>query len=87
MEVPEFMNKSLLEQLSAAQFACWETHLYMDTPPEDLQVLALNKKYQAKFDALKAKYEEKYGALTAADAQGVEWCQDPWPWENEGCGC
>lgn len=81
------MNNNLLYKLSAAQFAKWELHLYLDTHPADLQALALFKKYEAKCDLLKKEYEEKYGGLTADSAQGVEWFKNPWPWDTEECGC
>ena len=80
------MNKNcLLTQLSAAQFAMWELHLYLDTHPEDVCALALHKKYSQKYNMLKDEFECKYYKLTPDNAQGVSWLRDPWPWEKDGC--
>lgn len=81
------MSNNLLNKLSAADFALWELHLYLDTHPTDLQALALCEQYEDKCRLLEREYEEKYGPLTADDAHGIEWCKDPWPWETERCGC
>ena len=80
-------KESLMKQLSAAQFAMWELHLYLDTHPDDVHALALHNKYKQKYCMLKDEFESKYYKLTAMDAQGVQWLRDPWPWEKEGCGC
>ena len=75
----------LMQKLSAAQFAMWELHLYMDTHPEDLQALKLHNEYKEKYIKLKKCYEENYGPITAYEGQGVEWLKNPWPWDKEGC--
>ena len=81
------IDPTLSIKLSAAEFAMWELHLYLDTHPTDLQTLALYNKYQSKCELLRSEYEEKYGALFASDAQGVEWFKSPWPWDTEECDC
>ena len=80
------MNKreKLLRSLSSAQFAAWELHLYLDTHPSDMQAASMLAQNQKKCEALLAEYEETYGPLTPKFAQGVEWLQNPWPWENGG---
>jgi spore coat protein JB len=80
-------RETMLRRLSAAQFTQWELHLYLDTHPSDLQALALFRKCDARYRALRSEYEAQFGALTALDATGAEWLKDPWPWDREECGC
>lgn len=80
-------KNTCLKKLSAAEFALWELHLYLDTHPADLQVLALYRKMQSKYMLLRHEYVDRFGPLTALEGEGVEWLKDPWPWEIEGCGC
>lgn len=77
-------REKLLRNLSAAQFALWELHMYLDTHPTDLEAIGLHEKYEKKYRELKAEYEANYGPLTPTKGEGVSWLQDPWPWENEG---
>lgn len=77
----------LLRRLSGAQFALWETHVFLDTHPNDAAALAAKKKYLKKYEAVLAEYKEKYGPLVYTDVFGTEthdWIKDPWPWEREG---
>ena len=43
-------RNKLLQKLSAAQFAVWELHLYLDTHPCDQNAVALCKKHEAEAD-------------------------------------
>lgn len=47
-------RETMLRRLSAAQFTQWELHLYLDTHPSDLQALALFRKCDARYRALRA---------------------------------
>ena len=82
------MNKSdLLKKLSAAEFALWDLHLYLDTHPGDLAAVGLYNKYHKKYMLLRDEYESVCGKLSPRNAQGVEWLKDPWPWEKAWCDC
>lgn len=48
-------RETMLRRLSAAQFTQWELHLYLDTHPSDLQALALFKKCDARYRAIKKR--------------------------------
>ena len=77
----------MLRRLSAAQFALWETHIFLDTHPNDAAALSAKKKYLKKYETVLAEYKEKYGPLVYTDVFGTEthdWIKDPWPWEREG---
>lgn len=77
----------MLRRLSGAQFALWETHMYLDTHPYDANALAAKKKYKKKYETVLNEYNERYGPLVYTDVFGAEthdWIKDPWPWEREG---
>ena len=79
-------REKLLRRLSAAQFAAWEMHVYLDTHPDNAEALASYKKYSRRADELTAEYEQKYGPLTTGDSLGsnsFDWINSPWPWETE----
>lgn len=78
-------KEKLIQQLSAAQFAAWELHLYLDTHPSDMRAAALRNEYEKKAAKLREAYTEEYGPLTSTMGEGVEWLKNPWPWEAERC--
>jgi len=80
-------REAMLKKLSAAQFAVWEMHLYLDTHPWDLAMVEKHGRAMHKYKALKREFEETFCGLTPETAQGVEWLKGPWPWENEECDC
>lgn len=78
------MNNSLACQLSAAKFAMWELHLYLDTHPNDCDMIELWKEYATTVNSLTREYERMYGPLTVESGVGESWLKEPWPWQN--CG-
>ena len=77
-------REKLLRNLSAQQFAAWETALFLDTHPTCTAALKAHKEYMAAAEAAKKEYTEKYGMLTHADTHGDDfwqWVCDPWPWD------
>lgn len=78
-------REKCLQALSAAQFAAWELHLYLDTHPNDENAKIRHEKYSAEYAALRTAYEEKYGPLSAKTGHGKNWLANPWPWDIEGC--
>ena len=74
----------LLRKLSAAQFAVWEIHLFLDTHPKDKTALEAFKKYSERYNELLKEYKKKYGSITAdiksADGEW-KWISNPWPWD------
>lgn len=76
---------TLLQKLSALQFAAWELHLYLDTHPDDCDALELNEKYGAKSKELTEVFESKYGPLKAMSGSGEMWLKNPWPWDLKEC--
>lgn len=76
-----------LKALCAEEFAAWDMHLYLDTHPGDLKMVEKYNMHKMKCAVMRHDFEEKYYYLTARDAQGVQWFREPWPWDNEECGC
>ncbi len=76
---------NIKDRLKAADFALWETVLYLDAYPEDKTALANFYKLRDEAEKLTLEYEEKYGALTAFGNEGNswQWTKGPWPWESE----
>lgn len=77
----------MLRRLSAAQFAVWELHMYLNTHSNDKKALEMYKKHLEHFNELKREFEDNFGPLTIGDGSAAEWLQDPWPWEAEGDDC
>lgn len=77
----------LLRKLSAAQFAAWELHLYLDTHPCDEAAISLFKKYSEEEASLKKEFEQKYGTLKISAENSEEWLNNPWPWDITGGNC
>ena len=73
-----------LRKLSAAQFAAWDLHLYLDTHPWDTQALGAFEQATARAARLRTEYEDAYGPLTVS-AAGAGWCKGPWPWDYQEC--
>ena len=73
---------SLLRKYSAEQFAAWETHLYLDTHPYDLNARTMFEQHNAHANELKTEYESKYGPLKSNNSDACEWLSSPWPWER-----
>lgn len=77
-------KEKFLKRLSAAQFAAWEVHLYLDTHPNDTAALAAFKQYKQRAKDLAEEYTEKYGELLAGEntnPNSWEWLNAPWPWD------
>lgn len=78
-------RETLIQKLSALQFAAWELHLYLDTHPDDCDAKELNEKYICKSKELAALYESKYGPLSPMTGSGEMWLKNPWPWDIKEC--
>ena len=78
-------NMNLKDRMKAADFALWETVLYLDAYPNDKVALANFYKLRDEAERLTLEYEAKYGPLTAFGNEGDswQWTKGPWPWESE----
>ncbi len=74
-------RRKYLEALQAADFAVWETRLYLDTHPCDAAALEALRCYEEQAAQARAEYEARFGSLTGApDGCTWQWVEDPWPW-------
>ena len=79
-------REKLLKEIMALDFALLDMNLYLDTHPNDTQVLNSYKKYLDKSCELRQKYQEKYGPLTpryVSDNKKWNWIDNPWPWDGK----
>lgn len=83
---PENEQEALLYQVMQYKFALTDLDLYLDTHPNDREMLALYNKYLAIEKQMCDKYESMYGPLTL-DSNYLgnntwNWKNSPWPWEG-----
>lgn len=78
-------RQQLLWQMTAEQFAAFDTQLYLDTHPHDTNAVQMLNNYRNNFSALRARYESMYGPISSDSAAGGAWTwvDNPWPWERE----
>ena len=76
-------REQMLLRVSAAQFAMWETRVYMDTHADNAEARKLYEKYHRQFEELKAEYQAKFGPITLGENNSDEWLKDPWPWDAD----
>ena len=79
-------QKALMNKIQAADFALYETVLYLDGHPTNRRALAYYKKQRDAAMSLRAEYEMKYGPLTIyanSDDNDFHLIDRPWPWEKE----
>lgn len=78
-------REALLKKISTYQFAVLDLQIYLDTHPNDTDVVEKVKEFKAKAKPLIAEFEDKYGPLTknANATNNWSWVKGPWPWESE----
>lgn len=83
---PTNQKEELLYNILMYKFALTELDLYLDTHPNDSQMLNLYNKYLSEEKRLCDQFEKNYGPLTIdSDNLGNnswKWIKSPWPWEG-----
>ena len=77
-------REDMLMQIEEAGFAMIDFGLYLDTNPNDKEMLRLFNNYRKKEKELCNMFERKYGPLTFdSDVNESKWLwsKGPWPWE------
>lgn len=78
-------KEALLYQVMQYKFALIELNLYLDTNPNDTEMIKLYNKYLDMEKKMCDKYESMYGPLTLGsdylDKNSWVWKNSPWPWE------
>ena len=76
----------MLTYIDALCFACVDLNLYLDTHPNDKEMIQLFNKYRSEKENLVKRYENQFGPLTL-DSDSLNnypwaWNDRPWPWEG-----
>lgn len=74
----------LLTRVDAYCFAAHDINLYLDTHPDDRDMVNLFKELASDFKNSTDEYEKKYGPLFVDSSITYPWAwnSSPWPWEN-----
>ncbi|HPE94673.1 MAG TPA: spore coat protein CotJB [Bacillota bacterium] len=78
-------RKLLMRRLQAADFALYETVLFLDGHPDNKKALEYYQRIKAERDRLMTEYAEKYGPLTpdrVGNQTRWDWVDSPWPWQR-----
>lgn len=77
----------LLTYLDSLAFSAHDLNLYLDTHPNDRNMIQRYNEYRQEKEKVLKEYESKYGPLlVTSDATMTypwAWNQLPWPWENK----
>ena len=74
----------LLTKVDAYCFAAHDLNLYLDTHPNDRDMINLFKELASDSNMAVKEYENKYGPLFVDSSSTYPWAwnESPWPWEN-----
>lgn len=75
-------KRKWLRAVQAADFALYETKLYLDTHPCDAAALKAFACYEAEAKRAREEYESRFAPLTCTvgESGAWDWGCDPWPW-------
>ena len=75
----------LLEEIQAIDFVIVELNLYLDTHPNDLDIIKQFNSLSEQSMNLKIQYEQKFGPLMnfgrSYASYPFNWVDTPWPWQ------
>lgn len=77
-------RQQLMEKLQTADFALFDTVLYLDTHPTDQCALNYYDKIKQISNSIREEYVSKFGPLNNNDVESnnmFSWVNNPWPWE------
>lgn len=76
-----------LYNIQMHNFAMKDLNLYLDTHPNDTEILNEYQKLRKSLNEIKNDYEKKYGPLCSSDVTSTTkwtWISNPWPWDKGG---
>ena len=83
---PTNKREELLFNILMYKFALTELNLYLDTNPNNSNMLNLYNQYLSEEKKLCNEYEKTYGPLTVdrinLETNSWNWIKSPWPWEG-----
>ena len=77
-----------LYNVQQACFAAHDANLYLDTHPNDSNMIRLYNNYKNEEKRLLDSFEKKYGPINLSDSSELneapwKWINNPWPWNKE----
>lgn len=74
----------LIRKIASTDFAAEDLHLFLDSHPENEEIMKKMNEFRAKSDEYRKEYSEKFGPLQtgAEEKNRFSWISGPWPWEN-----
>lgn len=83
---PNNKKEELLYNILMYKFALVELNLYLDTHPNNTNILNLYNQYLSEEKKLCDEFEKNYGPLTTDSLNlgnnSWNWIKSPWPWEG-----
>jgi len=76
----------LLNQLTALDFMAVDLHLFLNTHPNNEEVICKYNEIIKLADTVRCKYEKLYGPLCSfrsLSKSDFTWIDNPWPWQSE----
>lgn len=83
---PENNRQHALLEVQMYNFIAHEINLYLDTHPDDHNMIQLYQEYVEKAKKAQMTFEKKYGPLEVQNSENkvpFDWLQGPWPWEYQ----
>lgn len=80
-------REQLLEYIDTISLSLYDTVLFLDTHPDNMQALEYFEKLKMLRLQATREYTMRFGPLMATDVNNRNywtWVNDPWPWER-GC--
>lgn len=75
-----------LKNIQAISFVLLDLGLFLDTHPDNKEVIDLYNEYNKVLSELTINYEKEFGPLTlksmSLDEYPWSWVEEPWPWEE-----
>jgi spore coat protein JB len=84
---PSSERAAALRRIQEVAFAMIDLNLYLDTNPNDQQMIQTYNTLRERKEQLTLAYEQRFGPLTlmspVLQRQPWAWILGPWPWEKE----
>ncbi len=80
-------REALLKKISILDFMAVDLHLFLDTHPNDKEVIEKYNNIIQEADSLRYEFEEMYGPLCSfrsiSSENEFKWIDCPWPWQKD----
>lgn len=84
--IPKTEKEALMQRIQAYSFACLELGLYLDTHPNDRNVLEMFLRYREELRKMTMDYQNRFEPISFQTAPlnklPWQWAATDWPWER-----